>query len=124
MIKKLLNIYDEDLYLRIQIWCKKNKTDANAFINTAMEEKMTAIENGEKPAKAVEDEAVPVDQITGQATVAEEKSQEIEQVMNNGIQFLAGLFKMSTGKDLGLSGKSLEINKETGEIVMNFKLPV
>lgn len=57
-------------------------------------------------------------------TVAEEKAQEIEQVMNNGMQFLAGLFKMSTGKDLGLSGQSVEINKETGEIVMKFKLPV
>lgn len=57
-------------------------------------------------------------------TVAEEKAQEIEQVMNNGMQFLAGLFKMSTGKDLGMSGQSVEINKETGEIVMKFKLPV
>lgn len=57
-------------------------------------------------------------------TVAEEKAQEIEQVMNNGMQFLAGLFKMSTGKDLGISGQSVEINKETGEIVMKFKLPV
>ena len=57
-------------------------------------------------------------------TVAEEKAQEIEQVMNNGMQFLAGLFKMSTGKDLGLSGQSVEINKETGEVTMKFKLPV
>jgi hypothetical protein len=56
--------------------------------------------------------------------VAESKAQEIEKVMNNGMQFLAGLFKMSTGKDLGLSGQSVEFNKETGEIVMKFKLPV
>lgn len=57
-------------------------------------------------------------------TVAEEKAQEIEQVMNTGMQFLAGLFKMSTGKDLGLSGQTVEINKETGEVVMKFKLPL
>ena len=30
------------------------------------------------------------------------KPEEIEQVMNNGMQFLAGLFKMSTGKDIGI----------------------
>lgn len=39
MIKKLLNIYDEDLYLSIQVHAKKHKSDANAFINKAMEEK-------------------------------------------------------------------------------------
>ena len=54
----------------------------------------------------------------------EEKAQEIEQVMNNGMQFLAGLFKMSTGKDLGLEKQTIEVNKETGEVVMKFKLPV
>ncbi|MCK9411072.1 MAG: DEAD/DEAH box helicase [Prolixibacteraceae bacterium] len=54
----------------------------------------------------------------------EEKAQEIEQVMNNGMQFLAGLFKMSTGKDLGLENQTIEVNKETGEVVMKFKLPV
>ena len=53
-----------------------------------------------------------------------EKAQEIEQVMNNGMQFLAGLFKMSTGKDIGLENQTIEVNKETGEVVMKFKLPV
>jgi len=54
----------------------------------------------------------------------EEKAYEIEQVMNNGMQFLAGLFKMSTGKDLGLENQTIEVNKQTGEVVMRFKLPV
>ncbi len=54
----------------------------------------------------------------------EEKSKEFENVMNNGMQFLAGLFKMSTGKDLGLENQTIEVNKETGEVVMRFKLPV
>ncbi|GHS99952.1 hypothetical protein FACS189421_11340 [Bacteroidia bacterium] len=51
----------------------------------------------------------------------EKKSAEIEQVMNNGMQFLAGLFKMSTGKDIGLENQKIEIDKETGEVVMRFK---
>ncbi len=54
----------------------------------------------------------------------EEKAREIEQVMNNGMQFLAGLFKMTTGKDLGLENQTIEVNKQTGEVVMRFKLPV
>ena len=54
----------------------------------------------------------------------EEKALEIEQVMNNGMQFLAGLFKMSTGKDLGLENQTVEVDKATGEVVMRFKLPV
>ena len=54
----------------------------------------------------------------------ESKAAELEQVMNNGMQFLAGLFKMSTGKELGLNGQQIKVNKETGEVTMTFKLPV
>ena len=52
------------------------------------------------------------------------KPEEIEQVMNNGMQFLAGLFKMSTGKDIGIEDQKIEVNKETGEVTMKFKLPI
>jgi SNF2 family DNA or RNA helicase len=53
----------------------------------------------------------------------EQKAAELEQVMNSGMQFLAGLFKMSTGKDMGIEGQKIEVNKETGEVTMKFKLP-
>ncbi len=69
-------------------------------------------------------ETVQENQQTPQPSVTDEKVHEVEQVMNNGMQFLAGLFKMSTGKDLGINGRSIEINKETGEVTMKFKLPV
>lgn len=59
-----------------------------------------------------------------QETSVAEKAGEMEQVMNSGMQFLAGLFKMSTGKNMGLENQSIEVNKETGEVVMKFKLPV
>lgn len=64
------------------------------------------------------------DQPKAQETSVAEKAGEIEQVMNSGMQFLAGLFKMSTGKDMGIENQSIEVNKETGEVVMKFKLPV
>jgi hypothetical protein len=30
---------------------------------------------------------------------------------------------MSTGKDLGLENQKIEIDKQTGEVVMRFKMP-
>jgi SNF2 family DNA or RNA helicase len=52
------------------------------------------------------------------------KTEELEQVMNHGMQFLAGMFKMSTGKDLALENQTIKVNKETGEVTMKFKLPI
>ena len=53
-----------------------------------------------------------------------DKTEEMAQVMNSGMQFLSGLFKMSTGKDIRMEGQKIEINKETGEVTMKFKLPI
>jgi len=72
----------------------------------------------EVPAKETPDEHEP-GLIKGETAAAE-----FEQVMASGMQFLAGLFKMSTGKDLGLTGNQIAFNKETGEVTMTFKLPV
>ena len=73
-----------------------------------------------------------------QATTPEEKTEgstdaatedtattakELEDVMNNGMQFLAGLFKMSTGKELSSENQSVSVDAETGEITMKFKIP-
>ncbi|MCL2223208.1 MAG: DEAD/DEAH box helicase [Oscillospiraceae bacterium] len=54
----------------------------------------------------------------------ESKADEFEKVMTNGMQFLAGLYKMSTGKDMGMENGQVKINKETGEVTMTFKLPM
>ena len=54
----------------------------------------------------------------------EVKAAELEQVMTSGMQFLAGLFKMSTGKDMGLENQQIKVNEETGEVTMTFKLPL
>lgn len=49
--------------------------------------------------------------------------QEIETTLNQGMQFLNGIFKMATGKELITDGKGITINRETGEVTMKFKLP-
>ncbi|MCD8540276.1 MAG: DEAD/DEAH box helicase, partial [Leadbetterella sp.] len=46
--------------------------------------------------------------------------EELEEVMNKGMEFLSGLFRLSTGKELNPAGNRIEINPETGEVVMRF----
>lgn len=53
-----------------------------------------------------------------------DKDIQLEAVMNSGMQFLAGLYKMTTGKDMGLENQKVEVDKTTGEIIMRFKIPV
>jgi superfamily II DNA/RNA helicase len=50
--------------------------------------------------------------------------EQLETVMNQGMNFLSGLMQMATGKSLELSDKAIEVNQKTGEVVMRFKLPV
>ena len=48
---------------------------------------------------------------------------EMETVMTKGMEFLTGIFKMSTGKELSGNGKpKVEIDKATGEVSIKFKL--
>ncbi|NIR51618.1 DEAD/DEAH box helicase [candidate division KSB1 bacterium] len=49
--------------------------------------------------------------------------EEIETTLNHGMQFLSGVFKMATGKELRAENQTLSVDKETGEVVMKFKLP-
>ena len=67
------------------------------------------------------EEKVP-EQPAAQAS-QKQQAQELEQVMNNGMQFLAGLFKMSTGKEMDVENQSVNVDQETGEVTMKFKLP-
>lgn len=73
-----------------------------------------------------EDDAFDEEPVNENKEVATETinrtTEELEQVMNNGMQFLSGLFKMSTGKEMGVENQKIEIDPETGEVVMRFKM--
>ncbi|MCD6397249.1 MAG: DEAD/DEAH box helicase [Spirochaetaceae bacterium] len=58
-------------------------------------------------------------------TSKSESVKQMEIVLNQGMDFLNSLSMMTTGKSLadGSNKKSVEINQETGEVVMRFKLP-
>ncbi len=51
------------------------------------------------------------------------QTEELETTLNQGLQFLSGLLKMATGKELVTEEQSITVNKETGEVTMKFKLP-
>lgn len=48
----------------------------------------------------------------------------METIINKGMEFLSGMFKMSTGRELFTHENKMEVDKETGEVIMRFKLPV
>ncbi len=49
--------------------------------------------------------------------------EQMEQVMVKGMEFLTGIFKMSTGNDLSETGKpKVKVDKETGEVSITFKI--
>jgi len=55
--------------------------------------------------------------------VSASQTKEIERVMNQGMDFLSGIFKMATGKELSASDQRVEVDEETGEVIMRFKIP-
>ena len=48
---------------------------------------------------------------------------EIETTLNQGMQFLSGIFKMATGKELLVHPQAISVNEQTGEVTMKFQLP-
>ena len=60
------------------------------------------------------------------ATTAEPaQNPEIEamrSVMETGMQFLAGKYKMTTGREMQTGANRVEVEPQTGELVMRFKL--
>lgn len=52
----------------------------------------------------------------------QEQLESMEKVMNQGMEFLAGLYKMSTGKEADFANQKVEVDKDTGEVVMRFKI--
>jgi hypothetical protein len=52
--------------------------------------------------------------------------EKIETVLNSGMEFIAGLMEMATGQKMEKTQgreKMIEIDKNTGEVTMKFKLP-
>ena len=54
----------------------------------------------------------------------EDRAKKMEAVMNSGIQFLAGLMEMSSGIKIDVKDQKIEVNPDSGEVTMKFKMPM
>ncbi|GAA3636960.1 DEAD/DEAH box helicase [Flavivirga jejuensis] len=90
-----------------------------------LEEVVSEIETESNNAKRLEENTVKKEaSIEVQANQKTEPNYEqMEEVMTKGMDFLTGIFKMSTGNDLSANGKpKVKVNKETGEVSISFKM--
>ncbi len=58
--------------------------------------------------------------------MADQPPEKIESVLNSGMQFIGGLLEMATGQKITAAsddGRMLNIDKDTGEVTLKFKLP-
>ena len=65
----------------------------------------------------------PAPESPAKGEVSAKVGQEIEATLNQGMQFLNGIFKMATGKELISDGGGITIDRQTGEVTMRFRLP-
>lgn len=77
----------------------------------------------EEPAAATTEETAATPPSAKKPAAAQMETQELETTLNQGLQFLSGLMKMATGKELVAQEQAISVDKETGEVVMKFKLP-
>lgn len=99
-----------------QISIEETLAEASGEIKNLAEDNPELIEEA---ASAEEKTAASAD-----ITVSKQpEPQEIETTLNQGMQFLNGIFKMATGKELITEGRGITVNKETGEVTFKFKLP-
>ncbi len=73
------------------------------------------------PEKTAPSESSPADAAAPAQAVP--RPQQLEQTLNMGMQFLNGLFSMATGKELVADEQAITVDRDTGEVVMKFKLP-
>lgn len=97
----------------------EEETEAEVSVEEETLESIIAEENG-VPQQETLKEAASDGTLQNEAV---SQTEMMEQVLNHGMEFLSGLLRMTTGQNIGLENKKVEIDKETGEVVMRFKLP-
>ncbi len=116
-IEEAINGYTDSQYVELE-----EELEQNSGIAPGMETEDFAIigdlveESGAHPSEISENLSA---KNTGES---QEEMIRMEKVMNQGLEFLSGMFKMATGKDMGLEGQKFEMDKDTGEVVMRFKM--
>ena len=65
----------------------------------------------------------PIKSDKNKSHISDDDYQQMHEVMNKGMEFLTGIFKMSTGKELGAKGEpKVSVDRESGEVSITFKM--
>jgi uncharacterized protein len=120
----------EEFIAQTEKWEKEEEPDYETLqkYDEQYAEAEESVSNGEiifsEESVAHQSEKPESEKITEEKIIKQtEKARELETVMNSGMQFLSGLYKMTTGKNMAVEDRQIEINTETGEVIMKFKLP-
>ena len=130
-LEQFINEFEEPTFEELEEM-KTEQTEAEAESisddSTRQAEEQIAEETPTTPAEGIASppkESTPQSQPSNLTKTPQERAQrleQMEQVMNQGMDFLAGLFKLSTGQEMNTANQKVEIDKETGEVVMRFKM--
>ena len=63
-------------------------------------------------------------EVEDQKAQVETQTEKLEQVLSQGMGFFAGLYQMATGNEVNASDQKIDVNKETGEVTLKFKIPM
>ena len=60
--------------------------------------------------------------VAEQMGAGESRAEQLEEILNKGMDFLAVLFRMSAGIDLAFENQQIGVDKITGEVSLQFKM--
>ena len=118
-LKELMRGLDEDVF-------KNKEISEDKIVVSEKEEVLADVVAEEKEIDIIKEEGNLIkekqDKSVKDSTPSSEHSEVLEKTLNQGLDFLSGIMQMTTGKSLNTDEKSIKVDKETGEVVMKFKL--
>jgi superfamily II DNA or RNA helicase len=99
------------------------EVEENIVAEQPAEEDIINIVKEEEPEEQLDVIVATTTEKTNEANSPQQVRQ-MEEVMQNGINFLAGLYQMATGKSMAPEEHKISIDPQTGEVVMRFKIPI
>ncbi len=105
----------QELELSMQEFTKDN-IEKQSIIDNSEEEIIEFVNTEEQKLVSEEQKQEKIERI--------KKLEEMETVMNKGMEFLSGMFKMATGNNLKSDNNKIEIDKEKLELVIIFKINI
>jgi hypothetical protein len=89
-------------------------------------EKVVAYDEEEQGQEAIATDPDNMGKAPAGAFLANQSPEQIEGVLNSGMQFIGGLMEMATGQKMEVTApdqKMVTIDRDTGEVTLKFKLP-